>query len=213
MAEKERAAYTVTYEHKNSPSTQTIKTNEPGKHSPPQCDTHNGKNSDLDEFLKNFGLSESQIAVQDKILDLHKGVANEDPEITKSWSLRRVVEVTTALVVVGYAMRTVAEIPLGCSYWTYWLKYGGILVSAVATVVAAFIGWERKRDLAKIKLKLAALDIWEKSHPLKAKLNSENNIERREAYLLKQSYVNTVLWGLGGVTILSAFAAALGPSI
>ncbi|WP_156149538.1 hypothetical protein [Bifidobacterium mellis] len=208
--EKKRTSYIVTYGHKNSPAPKRVKANGPGEHSPSQCTAHNSKNSKLDEFLKNFGLSENQITVQDKILDLHKGVANEDPEITKSWSLRSVVEVITALVVVGYGMRTVAGIPLGWSCWTYWLKYGGILVSAVATVVAAFIGWERKRDLAKIQLKLDALDIWEKSHPIKAKLNSENNIERREAYLLKQSYVNTVLWGLGGVTILSAFAAALG---
>lgn len=210
ITDKERAHCTMTCVHKNPPAPETGIANKPGEHLESQCRARNDKNSELNEFLKNLKLSEKKKDVQNKITNLDKDVADEDPNIGKSWSVRLVVIVAVLLVVIGYAMQAFAG---SQSRLSPWLRYGGILVNALATVSAAFIGWRRKRDLAKIQFKLDALDIWEKYHPQDAESDSENNIKRREAYLLKQSYVNTVLWGLSGVTILSAFAVALGPSL
>ena len=195
---------------KNPPAPETVRADKLGEHSDSQCNARNGKNSELNEFLKNFELSEKKEDVQNKIIALDKDAAEEDPNIEKSWSVRRAVITAIVLVVAGYSMQIFARSQPRSFFW---LKDGGILVSALATVFTVFIVWKRKRDLAKIQFKLDVLDIWEKFYPQDAESDSENNIERREAYLLKQSYVNTVLWNLSGVTILSAFATALGASL
>lgn len=205
--EKERADCTMNSVHEMD------KPDKANEQSPSQCDAHSGKNSNLNEFLKYYDSSEKKTEITAKINNLDKAAANENPDIGGMWSANWVVVVTASLVVLGYAMQRFARIPSEPLCWTSVLKPGGIFVSALATAAAALIGWKCKRDLATIQLKLDALDIWEKVHPIEAKSNSENNVERREIYLLKRSYVNTILWGLSGVTILGAFATTLGSVI
>lgn len=188
-------------------------TDKPDKPSLSQCDAHSGENSKLNEFLKDYESSEKKKDVKEKIDNLDQAAANENPDIGDMWSADWVVVVTAFLVVLGYAMQRFARIPHESLCLTSVLKSGGILVSALATAAAALIGWKCKRDLATIQLKLDALDIWEKVNPVEAESDSENNVERREVYLLKRSYVNTILWGLSGVTILGAFATTLGSGI
>lgn len=59
-----------------------------------------------------------------------------------------------------------------------------------------------------IQLKIDALDIWEKYNEVKDD-GKEAVRKLRTAYLLKKSYINTITWGLSGVTIVAALISVL----
>jgi hypothetical protein len=65
-----------------------------------------------------------------------------------------------------------------------------------------------------IQLKIDGIDIWEK-YPIKMMGNrgrkkNEELRDQRVAYLLKKSYINTMLWSLSGVATVAALMTALG---
>lgn len=164
---------------------------------------------ELDDFLEPFKLTEKyKTKEKTEKLKLDQKIASEDPDIQKIQSPIKVVVKSCLLLVVGFALKIFSQVPYGLESWTPWLSGGGILVSAGATVFAAYKGWQCKKYLAMVQLKIDALDIWEKYRKLEE--NEKSSIrDRRTSYLLKKAYINTITWGLSGVTIVAALISVL----
>lgn len=162
----------------------------------------------LKVFLSSLELSEKKGTTKTAINKLDPDVAKEEPDIANIWSAKAVVIISGFLLIVGFALKISSKCPGGPESATSWLANVGILVSAGATVVAAYFGWKCKKYLAMIQLKIDALDIWEKYHEVKDD-GKEAGRKARTAYLLKKSYINTITWGLSGVTILAALISVL----
>ncbi len=159
-------------------------------------------------FLSPQELSEKKETTKTAIDNLDLDVAKEEPDIDNIPSAITVVKISVVPLVVGFALRTISKFPGGPESATFWLATVGILVSIGAPVVAAYSGWKCKKYLAMIQLKIDALDIWEKYHEVKDD-GKEAVRDLRTAYLLKKSYINTITWGLSGVTIVAALISVL----
>lgn len=161
----------------------------------------------LKAFLSSLELSEKKETTKEAIEKLDPDVAKEEPDIDNIPSAITVVIISVVPLVAGFALKTFIQSPGGPESATFWLATVGILVSMVATVVAACFGWQCKKYLAMVQLKIDALDIWEEYHEVK---DDEKEAVRklRTAYLLKKSYINTITWGLSGVTIVATLIVA-----
>lgn len=167
-----------------------------------------GVKNELNEFMKSLNLSEDRGETDSAIGKLSSEAAAENPVIGNIKSPAWVVKVLGVPLIVGFALKILfSEVPKGWESCTVWLADGGVLVSAGATVVAYF-GWKCKKYLAMIQLKIDALDIWEKYHEVRDD-GKEAVRKLRTAYLLKKSYINTITWGLSGVTIVAALISVL----
>lgn len=149
----------------------------------------------LQDFLKPLILSESKEETQKAISDLNKDVALEDQRIDKIRSMR-IVSIACVILVAGYVLKMLSEVPWGWEVWTIWLVNAGTACNAIATVITAWHSWKCKKYQAMIQLKIDGIDIWEK-YPIKMMGNrgrkkNEELRDQRVAYLLKKSYINTM---------------------
>ena len=164
---------------------------------------------DLDAFLETFTLSEkSKTKTKTEKLKLDQKIASEDPDIQNIQSPITVVVISCFFLVVGFASKIFSQVPFVPAWLTPWLSGGGILFSAGATVFAAYEGWQCKKYLAMVQLKIDALDIWEKYQEA-TKDKKVALRDRRKSYLLKKAYINTITWGLSGVAIIAALISVL----
>lgn len=157
----------------------------------------------LKVFLSSLELSEKKGTTKTAINKLDPDVAKEEPDIDNIPSAIKVVITSVVPPVAGLALKTFSGGPESA---TSWLATVGILVSILAPLVPAVSGWKCKKYLAMIQLKIDALDIWEKYHEVKDD-GKEAVRNLRTAYLLKKSYINTITWGLSGVTIVAALSS------
>lgn len=162
----------------------------------------------LKTFLSSLKLSEKKETTKTAINKLDPDVAKEEPDIDNIRSAITVVITSVVPLVVGFALKTISKFPGGPESATFWLATVGILVSIGAPVVAACFGWKCMKYLAMIQLKIDALDIWEKYHEVKDD-GKEAVRDLRTAYLLKKSYINTITWGLSGVTIVATLISVV----
>ena len=159
----------------------------------------------LKAFLSPLELSEKKKTTKEAIEKRNLDVAKEEPDIDNIPSAIAVVIISVVLLVAGFALKTFSGGPGSA---TSWLATVGILVSILASVVPAVSGWKCKKYLAMIQLKIDALDIWEKYHEVKDD-GKKAVRDLRTAYLLKKSYINTITWGLSGVTIVAALISVV----
>ena len=78
--------------------------------------------------------------------------------------------------------------------------------------MAVYIAWKCKRELAQVQVQIQALDLWKQYNPNKNddSKEAEESLNRRTAYLLKQSYIDTIVWGMAGIAILGSLVSTLG---
>ncbi|MGO5363401.1 MULTISPECIES: hypothetical protein [unclassified Bifidobacterium] len=148
-------------------------------------------------FLSSLKLSEKKETTKKAIKNLDSDVAKEEPDIANIRSAIIVVIISAVLLVVGFVLKTFSGGPGSATSWLVLVSTG------LATVVPAYFGWKCKKYLAMVQFKIDALDIWEKYHEVKDD-GKEAMRNLRTAYLLKKSYINTITWGLSGVTIVAA---------
>lgn len=167
---------------------------------------------ELSEFLKMLNLSENEEETNNAIISLSSEAAAEDPVIGKIKSPVSVVTVLGGFLILGFASKVGSRIPWGWESCTDPLTGIGIIASAGAAVASACMGWMCKKYQAMIQLKIDALDIWEKYHTVD---DAEKDAigDRRTAYLLKKTYINTILWGLSGIAIVATLIATLSASV
>ncbi|WP_033506519.1 hypothetical protein [Bifidobacterium porcinum] len=156
----------------------------------------------LKVFLSSLELSEKKGTTKTAINKLDPDVAKEEPDIANIRSAITVVIISAVLLVVGFALKTFSGGPGSATSWLVLASTG------LATVVPAYFGWQCKKYLAMVQFKIDALDIWEKYHEVKDD-GKEAMRNLRTAYLLKKSYINTITWGLSGVTIVAALISVV----